>query len=100
VWIAGLGLLLAGVVLLVFGGFFFLTIILIPIAIIAALIGIILVVIGGLAVIARGVLYAEHHATPVHAYEASQTVKYCTRCGAPNPKEAAYCAICGKQFLE
>jgi membrane-bound ClpP family serine protease len=99
-WIAGLGLLLAGVFLLVLGGIFFITIILIPLAIIAALIGIILLVIGVLAVLARGVLYVERHTTPVHVYEAFQTVKYCTRCGAPNPKEAVYCANCGKQFLE
>jgi ribosomal protein L40E len=99
-WLFGLGLLLAGVFLLVVGGIFFLTILLIPFAIIAVLIGIGLLVIGGLAALARGVLDIEHHKTPPHAYQSSQTVKYCTRCNAPNPKEAVYCANCGKQFLE
>jgi|GEM_PF-5355139 Ribosomal protein L40E len=99
-WFFGLGLLLAGALLLVVGGIFFFTIILIPFAIIAALIGIVLIVVGVLAALARGVLHVEHHTTSAYAYEPSQTVKYCTRCGAPNPKEALYCANCGKKFLE
>jgi hypothetical protein len=100
-WIFGLGLILAGVFLLVVGGIFFLTIILIPFAIIAALIGLVLLVVGGLAALTRGVLHVEHHhTTPAQSYASSQTVKYCTNCGAPNPKKAVYCANCGKQFLE
>jgi ribosomal protein L40E len=99
-WIFGLGLMLVGVFLLVVGGIFFLTIILIPFAIIAALIGIGLLIVGGLAALIRGTVHVEHHTTPAPAYQPSQTVKYCTRCGAPNPKEAVYCANCGKQFLE
>jgi hypothetical protein len=101
-WIFGLGLMLIGVFLLVVGGIFFLTIILIPFAILAVLIGIGLLVIGGLAALIRGAVHVEHHTTPPPApvYQPSQTLKYCTRCGAPNPKEAVYCANCGKQFQE
>jgi uncharacterized iron-regulated membrane protein len=86
--------------LLVVGGIFFLTFILIPFAIIAALIGIVLLFVGGLAALVRGTVHVEHHTTPVPVYQPSQTMKYCTRCGAPNPKEGVYCANCGKQFLE
>jgi hypothetical protein len=101
-WLFGLGILLAGVFLLVVGGIFFLTIILIPFAIIAVLIGIGLLIIGGLVALVRGTVHIEHHTTPPQApaYQPSQTVKYCTRCGAPNPKESVYCANCGKQFHE
>jgi ribosomal protein L40E len=100
-WLFALGIFLAGIFLLVLGGIFFLTIILIPFAIIALLIGIGLLIVGGLAALVRGTLHVEHHTTPVPpVYQPSQTVKYCTRCGAPNPKEAVYCANCGNKFLE
>jgi hypothetical protein len=99
-WVFGLGLMLVGVFLLVVGGLFFLTIILIPFAIIAALIGLVLLVLGGLAALIRGAMHVEHYPPPVPTYEYSQNLKYCTRCGAPNPKESVYCASCGKKFLE
>ena len=101
-WLIGLGLMLIGVFLIVVGGFFFLTIILIPFAILAALIGVGLIIIGGLAALIRGVVHVEHHTTPQPApvYQPTQTVKYCTRCGAPNPIENVYCGNCGKQFIE
>lgn len=100
-WIFGLGLMLIGVFLLVVGGIFFLTIILIPFAIIAALIGIGLLIVGGLAALIRGTMHVEHHhTTPPPVYQATQNMKYCTRCGAPNPVESVYCANCGKKFLE
>jgi hypothetical protein len=59
-WVFGLGLMLVGVFLLVVGGLFFLTIILIPFAIIAALIGLVLLVLGGLAALIRGAMHVEH----------------------------------------
>jgi hypothetical protein len=97
-WVIGLGLLIGGVFLLVIGGILFFTIILIPLAIIAALVGFVLLIAGALAAVFRP---SHHYHSHYSGYSVpSDQVKYCIRCGAPNPKESMYCANCGKKFLE
>jgi ribosomal protein L40E len=98
-WLLGLGLVIAGLFVLVIGGFLFFTLILIPLAIIAAIIGVVLLVIGFLAFLVRGIFHVGHHNHDYH-HQHSTNVKYCTRCGAPNPKASLYCSNCGQRFLE
>ena len=101
-WLLGLGLLIAGFFVLVIGGFLFFTFILIPLAIIAAIIGVILLIGGFLALLVRGVMHVgynthEHN----HHYSTNTTnIKYCSRCGAPNAKGNLHCSNCGQKFLE
>jgi ribosomal protein L40E len=98
-WPLGLGLLIAGLFVLVIGGLLFLTFILIPLAIIAAIIGVILLVAGFLALLVRGVMHVGYHSHE-HHHPYSADVKYCSRCGAPNPKGNLYCSNCGQKFVE
>ena len=98
-WIPGLGLLIAGLFVLVIGGFLFFTFILIPLAIIAAIVGVILLIAGFFALLVRGVMHVGYHSHDYyHHYSAN--VKYCSRCGASNPKGNLYCSNCGQKFLE
>lgn len=85
-WIFGLGLMLVGVFLLVVGGIFFLTIILIPFAIIAALIGIGLLIVGGLAALIRGTIHIEHHTTPAPRLPAFSNCQVLYKVRCPEPK--------------
>jgi ribosomal protein L40E len=99
-WIIGLGLLIGGLFLLLLGGILIFTIIFIPFAIIAAIIGFILLIAGALAAIFNPSHIHHHHSHPGEYSANAGQVKYCTRCGAPNPKESIYCSNCGKRFLE
>jgi hypothetical protein len=68
-------------------GVLFLTIILIPFAIIAGIIGLI-ILIAGLATAFTRTTYQEY----------SREVKYCTVCGVQNTVENKYCRNCGTKF--
>ncbi|XHH10116.1 MAG: hypothetical protein ACFCUE_05645 [Candidatus Bathyarchaeia archaeon] len=102
-WLIGLGLFIFGVFLLILGGIFFITLILIPFAIIAGIIGLILLIAGGLAAILHPTHYHTNHYTAQEqttSHQVSGQIKYCTRCGTPNDTQNVYCAKCGKKFLE
>jgi membrane-bound ClpP family serine protease len=102
-WLIGLGLFIFGVCLLVLGGIFFITLILIPFAIIAGLIGIVLLIAGAIAAILHPTHRHHYHVTqePTTQQQAVPgQVKYCTRCGTANAVQNEYCAKCGKKFLE
>jgi hypothetical protein len=87
-------LLIAGIFLLLFAGFLFLTLILIPFAIIAGIIGLITLIAGLMAAVARG----SHHVYYNQAY--SGEVKYCPICGVSNALENKYCRNCGTKFTD
>lgn len=87
----GLGLLVAGLFVIVFAGFMFLTIILIPFAIIAGIIGLIMVIAGIIAAFAK--------TTTTHQTYSGK-VKYCSVCGAKNAIENRYCGNCGSKFSQ
>lgn len=97
--VLGFGLLIAGLFVLVIGGFLFFTFILIPLAIIAAIIGVILLIAGFFALLVRGIMHVGYH-THEHHHHYSTNTKYCSRCGSPNHKGALYCSNCGQKFLE
>jgi ribosomal protein L40E len=86
-FLLGVGLLVAGLFLMVIAGFLFFTIILIPFAIIAGIIAL-MMLISGLAVALVRPTY--------QAY--SGEVKYCPVCGVQNPMENKYCRNCGTKF--
>jgi predicted membrane protein len=92
-FLLGVGLLIAGIFLLVFAGFLFFTIILIPLAIVAGIIGVIILIVGLVSAAARSTYHAHHHHAP------SGQVKYCPVCGVPNAVENRYCRNCGTKFL-
>ncbi len=98
-WVIGLGLLIGGLFLLALGGILFFTIIFIPFAIVAAIIGFILLIAGVLAAVLNP-SHIHYHSHPGEYTVDSGQIKYCTRCGAPNAKESVYCSNCGKRFLE
>jgi hypothetical protein len=93
-FLLGVGLLIAGIFLLVFAGFLFLTIILIPLAIVAGIIGVIILIAGIVSAAARTTYHAYHH----HTHPGQ--VKYCPGCGIPSAVENKYCRDCGTKFLE
>jgi len=99
-WLLGLGLLIAGLFVLVIGGFLFFTFILIPLAIIAAIIGVILLIAGFFALLVRGVMHLGYHTHNEYPHQFSTNIKYCSRCGAPNAKGNLHCSNCGQKFLE
>ncbi len=102
-WLIGLGLFVFGVFLLVLGGLFFFTLILIPFAIVAGLIGLLLLIIGAIAAILHPTHHSHYHMAQEQAtghQVLSGQVKYCTRCGTANAVQNEYCAKCGKKFLE
>jgi ribosomal protein L40E len=91
-FLLGAGLLVAGLILMVFAGFLFFTIILIPLAIIAGIIGVIMLIAGLVAAVARTTYHGYYH----NAY--SGEVKYCPVCGVQNAMENKYCRNCGTKF--
>jgi hypothetical protein len=91
-FLLGVGLLIAGVFLMLIAGFLFFTIILIPLAIIAGIIGLMLLIGGLVAAVAR----TAYHSHNYHAY--SGGVKYCPVCGVQNAVENKYCRNCGTMF--
>jgi hypothetical protein len=83
----GVGLLVVGLFLMVFAGFLFFTIILIPLAIIAGIVGLMILIAGIAVALARP------------AYQAvSGEVKYCPACGVQNAMENKFCRNCGTQL--
>jgi hypothetical protein len=98
-WVPGSGLLIAGLFVLVIGGFLFFTFILIPLAIIAAIIGVILLIAGFFALLVRGIMHVGYP-THEHHHHYSTNLKYCSKCGASNAKGNLYCSNCGQKFLE
>lgn len=83
----GFSLLVFGLFLMLLAGVLFLTIILIPFAIIAGIVGLIMVI------TCLAVAFA------MKTYQVySQGVKYCTVCGAQNAMENKYCKNCGTKF--
>lgn len=100
----GLIMFITGIFLMALGVFFFITIILIPLAFVAGLIGLILLVGGALTISSHRYHHVEHQQvdytrdTTYSVYPGG--VKYCSRCGTPNAKSSAFCVNCGKEFLE
>jgi ribosomal protein L40E len=86
-FLLGIGLLVAGLFLMLVAGFLFFTIIFIPFAIIAGIIGLIMLIAGLIAAFARAV-YQSY----------SGEVKYCPVCGVQNPIGNKYCRNCGTKF--
>jgi hypothetical protein len=91
-FLLGAGLLVAGLILMVFAGFLFFTIILFPLAIIAGIIGAIMLIAGLVAAVARTTYHGYYH------YAYSGEVKYCPVCGVQNAMENKYCRNCGTKF--
>ena len=71
-FLLGAGLLVAGLILMVFAGFLFFTIILIPLAIIAGIIGVIMLIAGLVAAVARTTYHGYYH----NAYSGEGRARY------------------------
>jgi hypothetical protein len=102
------GLMIFGLFLMLFAGFLFLTIILIPLAIIAGFIGLIIFIAGILTkiVLSPPPRVSTTYVEPKYAANAqtadqvySGKVKYCTSCGIPNAMGNRFCRACGKKFF-
>jgi predicted membrane protein len=94
-FLIGVSSLIAGLFLMLFAGFLFFTIILIPFAIVAVIIGVILLIAGFFAALVRTTTHNAHH-----HHATSGEVKYCSVCGAPNATENRYCGNCGAKFSQ